>query len=87
MLARIPLAALLACAIAAALSMPAGASPKTDCEAALEKAEAIANGSLGRGQANKVRKSINNARDFRDKGKFKKCAEMAELIIKQNGTN
>ncbi len=87
MRASLPRAAFLACAIAAALSMPAVASPKTDCEAALEKAEARFNAGVNRSQVDKVRKSINNARNFRDKGKFKKCAEIANLIMKQLGNN
>jgi hypothetical protein len=85
--ASLPRAALLACLAAAAFAMPAGASPKSDCEEGLAKAEARFNAGVNRGAVDKVRKSINNARAFRDQGKFKKCAELAATINKQLGAN
>jgi len=86
MRASLPCAALLACAIAAALSTPAGASPKSKCEEGLAKAEARFNAGVDRAAVDRVRNAINRARDFRDQGKFKKCAEIAANINKQLGS-
>ena len=72
--------------MATAFSVPASASPKSNCEAGLRKAEARFNSGVDRSQVDKVRKSITNARTFRDKGKFKKCAAITKKINKQLGT-
>ena len=85
--ASLPRAALLACLAAAAFAMPAQATPKTDCEEGLAKAEARFNAGVDRGAVDKVRKAINSARNLRDQGKYKKCAEIAANINKQLGTN
>jgi hypothetical protein len=83
--ANLPRAALLACLAAAVFAMPAGATPKTDCEEGLEKIETASNASLNRSQVEKVRRLITNAREMRDQGKFKRCAELVANVHKQMG--
>ena len=78
--------AVLAFAMIFGFSDPAYASPKTDCKKALQQVETdLNNRALDRSQKDRVRRSLVNARQAREDGKYKQCMKILNNMKKQWG--
>lgn len=73
----------LSCAAMMAFSLPANATPKTECDSGLQRVEThLETNALGRDAVDRVRRSLTNAKKFQEEKKYKKCAEIVNNMIK-----
>ena len=82
--------AAVSCAAITAFSIPASASPKTDCESGLQQAQvdfdnSVDEGTIARKKQNSLHQMLLNARKLQKAGKYKKCVAVVTNVRKQLG--